>query len=32
VVREELEPDELWKLRTKWGVKDVMKLLEISVD
>ena len=32
VVREKLETDDSLKLRTKWEVKDIMKLLEISVE
>ena len=32
VVREELEADESLKSRTKWGIDDIMKLLEISIE
>ena len=32
VVREKLETDDSLKSRTKWEVKDIMKLLEISVE
>ena len=32
VVREELEKDDSLKLRTRWEVKDIMKLLKITVE
>ena len=32
VVREERQHDEILKSRTDWGVDDIMKLLEISIE